>query len=176
MWKLNTSNQGKFDEFQNFFLHYGFHLENTQIDCAEIESNPIQVIAHKASMLVEFTLVEDTSLDIEGVEVGINIRWLLGKLSEYVNRRAIWKAFLAYRENNKVYIYTGEVKGTIVESRGKFGFGFDSCFLPEGSEKTLGEVKLNKYNARYLAVEAFMKGEIFTTAAPIYHWKGSWQG
>lgn len=175
MWKLNTSNRGKFAEFQKFFLSYGIPLENTDIDLKEIEADPIQVIAQKASSLGELTLVEDTCLEIDGIEVGINIRWLLENLSEYVNRKAIWKVFLAYREDDKVYIFKGEVKGIIVESRGKSGFGFDSFFLPEGSEKTLGEAKLDKYNARYLAVEAFIKREIFTVSAPICDWKGKWQ-
>ena len=49
---------------------------------------------------------------------------------------------------------TGELAGTIVFPRGDLGFGFDPCFLPQNSEKTLAEMSMdvrNRTNHRQLA-------------------------
>ena len=83
-WKLNTSNPGKLLEFQRLFAKHNVHLDSTSIDLKEVDSDPITVITHKASQLDEFTLTEDTSLAIEGAEVGVNVRWLLQHLQTYI--------------------------------------------------------------------------------------------
>lgn len=127
-WKLNTSNPGKFEEFKRLFAKYGCTLETTHFDLKEIDADPLQVIAHKASQLGDNILVEDTSLDIEGVSVGIHIRWLLEHLSEYAGRKAEWTVLLAFRRAHQIHIYKGTVSGTIVPSRGTTGFGFDPFF------------------------------------------------
>lgn len=174
-WKLNTSNPGKLKEFQRLFAKYSIDLFVTTVDLEEIESDPIQVMAHKASQLDEFILTEDTSLDIEGAEVGVNVRWLMNHLDQYAGRKAIWTVFLAYRRGDEVLIYKGEIKGVIVRSHGEGGFGFDPVFLPDGAKQTLAQSKTDEFNARALAVEALLKGEKFMTVKAIYHWEGPWQ-
>lgn len=175
IWKLNTSNQSKFEEFKRLFVKYGYTLEATHVDLPEIDADPIHVIAHKASQLGENILVEDTSLNIEGVSVGVNIRWLLGHLSQYEGHKANWTVLLAYRQGNQVIIYKGEVLGTIVSPKGKAGFGFDPVFLPEGSSQTLAESKRDSFNARAKAVEALVKGTVWTKHPIIEDWEGPWQ-
>jgi len=174
-WKLNTSNQGKLHEFQRLFSQYGVNLSNTNIDLDEVDADPVTVVAHKASQLDELILVEDTSLDIEGATVGVNIRWLIENLDEYIGNKAIWKVLLAYRSGDEIIIYKGEVRGTIVPSTGNGGFGFDAVFLPEGALDTLAQSKPDIFNARALAVQALMNKEIFTCAKAIYVWDGPWQ-
>lgn len=174
-WKINTSNPGKLQEFQRLFAKYGVTLWSTSIDLREIASNPLSVIAHKASQLAEFVLVEDSSLEIEGATVGIHVRWLLDHLSEYIGRKAVWTVLLAYRQGHEVMVYKGEVQGTIVQARGEQGFGFDSVFLPDGSTLTMAESKPDQFNARALAVDALMKNEILTIVKTIDHWEGAWQ-
>lgn len=174
-WKLNTSNPGKFEEFKRLFAQFGMSLEASHIDLEEIDANPIQVIAHKASQLPENIIVEDTSLDIEGTSIGINIRWLLDHLSEYAGRQAEWTVLLAFRQGKQVFIYKGSVLGTIVAPRGKQGFGFDPVFLPNGSTKTLAESKPDAFNARAIAVEALVKGKVWTQHPMIENWEGPWQ-
>ena len=39
MWKLNTSNQGKFEEFKRLFAHHGVELDTTHIDLKEIDAD-----------------------------------------------------------------------------------------------------------------------------------------
>jgi XTP/dITP diphosphohydrolase len=174
-WKLNTSNPGKFEEFERLFAKYGSILETSHVDLKEIEADPITVVAHKASQLGENIIVEDTSLDIEGASVGIHIRWLLDHLSEYTGRNAEWVVLLAFRQGDQIYIYKGSVSGIIVLPRGTKGFGFDPIFCPNGSTKTLAESKPDLYNARAKAIESLLKGDIWTQSPIIENWEGSWQ-
>lgn len=175
VWKLNTSNLGKFEEFERLFSQYGYELEASHIDLEEIDADPIQVIAHKASQLSEDTVVEDTSLDIEGADVGVNIRWLLDNLGQFVGKKAEWTVLLGFRRGEEVCIYKGSISGTIVVSTGGAGFGFDPVFLPTGATKTLAESKPDKFNARAKAVEALIKGEMYTIHPVIVDWNGPWQ-
>lgn len=175
IWKLNTSNPGKFEEFKRLFTQNGSDLEASNFDLEEIDADPIQVVAHKASQLAENIVVEDTSLDIEGASVGFNIRWLLDHLSEYKGRKAEWVVLLAVRQGNEVYIYKGSLAGTIVLPRGNGGFGFDPVFLPDGATKTLAESKPDMFNARAKAVVALIKGEIYSKHPLIEKWEGPWQ-
>lgn len=174
-WKLNTSNPGKFEEFKRLFAQNGSTLKGSHFDLEEIDADPIQVVAHKASQLAENIVVEDTSLDIEGASVGVNIRWLLDHLSEYKGCKAEWIALLAYRHENEVYIYRGSITGTIVSPRGNSGFGFDPVFLPDGATKTLAESKPDIFNARAKAVEALLQGKIYTKHPVMKKWEGPWQ-
>ncbi|PJD97960.1 MAG: hypothetical protein CK425_02195 [Parachlamydia sp.] len=174
-WKLNTSNQGKLEEFQKLFAQYGATLEATQVDLDEIEADPLQVVAHKASQLHERVLIDDTALDIEGAEVGIHVRWLLDHLPNLLNKKAYWHVFLAYRVGEQVFVYKGEVAGTIVASRGGGGFGFDPFFLPAGAQMTLAQSKPDQVNARALAVKALMCDQKFATVQALYDWEGPWQ-
>jgi XTP/dITP diphosphohydrolase len=174
-WRLNTSNKGKLEEFQKLFAKHNLDLSSTQIDLDEIDADPISVVAHKASQLDESVLIEDTSLEIEGASVGINVRWLLDHLNELVGRKAVWTVLLAYRQGDEVLIYKGEVHGTIVPARGDKGFGFDPVFLPDNATQTLAEAKPDEVNARALAVEALAKGNVFKKVKAIYKWDGPWQ-
>ncbi len=117
----------------------------------------------------------DTSLVIEGADIGVNVRWLIDRLPEYVGRKAIWEVLLAYRKEEQVYIYVGTIAGRIVPPEGTEGFGFDRFFMPEGAAKTLASDKSDQYNARALAVQALMDDEIFKIMPVIKEWGGSWQ-
>jgi XTP/dITP diphosphohydrolase len=174
-WKLNTSNLGKFEEFKRLFSQEGHSLEATHIDLEEIDSDPIKVIAHKASQLGENVIVEDTSLDIERASVGVNIRWLLDHLKNFVGKKAEWTVLLAFKQENTVFIYKGSISGTIVEPQGTTGFGFDPVFKPDGSTKTLAESKPDSVNARAKAVEALIKGDLYMKHPLIESWDGPWQ-
>lgn len=174
-WKLNTSHLGKYEEFKKIFANYGIFLEATHIDIKEIDADPILVVAHKASCFDEKVLVEDTLLDVEGVAVGIHVRWLLDHLSTCIGRRAAWITFLAYRKGDCVEIFRGSVQGTIVAPRGQGGFGFDPFFLPDGAVSTLAEAKSDLHNARVKAVEAMIQGNIWKTHPLVQEWKGPWQ-
>ncbi len=173
--KLNTSNQGKFEEFKRLFAKHGLTLIATHEDLPEIDADPVTVVAHKASSVPENVIIEDTSLDVEGAKVGINVRWLLDHLKDYAGKKATWTVLLAMHHNNTVVIYKGEVTGTIVQPEGQGGFGFDPVFLPDGCEHTLAEQKPDSVNARAKAVDALVKNQIYKQVPVIKEWHGRWQ-
>jgi XTP/dITP diphosphohydrolase len=174
-WVLNTSNQGKLNEFQALFAKQGASLSASGTDLKEIDADPISVVVHKASQIGEEIVVEDTSLDIEGADVGVNVRWLLDHLSTYAGRKAHWKVLLAYRKGADVYVYEGKVDGTIVLPQGEGGFGFDPVFLPDGESLTLAEAKPDRVNARAIAVTALLQDQPIAILPLITDWKGGWQ-
>ena len=55
----------------------------------------MSVAIHKASQLGEYVISEDTSLDIEGEQVGINVKWMMNELPKFVGKRAVWTVYLA---------------------------------------------------------------------------------
>jgi XTP/dITP diphosphohydrolase len=174
-WKLNTSNQGKLKEFRKIFGKYGADLHATTHDLKEVDADDLTVVIHKASQLDEHVIVDDTSLNVEGADVGVNVKWLIEHLGELIGKKACWNVLLAYREEDMVYIYQGEVMGTIVKAKGNSGFGFDPYFLPDGSKLTLAEYKPDNLNARALAVDALMSDVTLTIESTINDWKGPWQ-
>ena len=172
---LNTSNKGKLAEFQQLFSLHGISLRSTCLDLPEIAADPIKVLVHKASCLDDFSIVDDTSLEVEGTDIGINVRWLLNELANYLEKPAIWTVLLGYKKDGQIYVYEGHVNGRIVSPRGDGGFGFDPYFCPDGHSSTLAEAKPPEVNARALAVENFVKKKIYQIHQPIINWHGSWQ-
>ena len=141
----------------------------------EIVADPLLVAIHKASQLGEYVIIEDTSLDVEGEQVGVNVKWMMDSLSSFVGKRANWNVYLAVLMQGRVHVYRGQVGGTIVEPRGDSNFGFDPVFLPNGSDKTLAESKPDEVSARAKAVENFVKDIPFAIANPIFDWDGEYQ-
>jgi XTP/dITP diphosphohydrolase len=172
---INTSNPGKLHEFRRLFAKHGMALNATEIDLKEIKAEPVTVVVHKASQVGEHVIVDDSSLDIEGAEVGIDVKWVLHHLPEFAGRKAQWVVLLAYREGEWVYVFEGVIHGQIVPPRGKEGFGFDPVFLPDGAEFTLAQEKPEAVNARALAVDALFEGTYIAKKPPIVNWNGPWQ-
>ncbi len=173
--KINTSNPGKLKEYEHLFGRENIRLVSTNIDLDEIDADPLTVILHKASQLEEGVLVEDTSLEVEGTDIGVNIRWQLNDLERHLECKAAWILFLAYRRKDEVFVFKGEIRGKIVKPRQEKGFGFDPYFMPFGAEKTLAEDKPDAFNARAHAVKALIQEKPFSIQPAIYHWEGPWQ-
>jgi len=115
-------------------------------------------------------VVEDTSLCFNalGGLPGPYIKWFLGSigptglfkmLKGFDDHSATARATFAYTGNgdsDKIELFTGITKGTIVEPRGDSGFGWDSCFLPDGYDITYAEMsseEKNKISHRKRALE-----------------------
>ena len=174
-WVLNTGNKGKLREFVSLFAKHGASLVAREIDVKEIQADPVSVVVHKAGQAGEEVLVEDTSLEIEGENVGINVRWMLEHLFSFIGRKAVWRVLLAYLKNHTVYVYEGKTEGMIVSPRGEGGFGFDPVFLPHGSKQTLAEAKPLQVDARAKAVSALFEQKPLIALPSITDWKGPWQ-
>ena len=169
---LNTSNPNKLREFKRLGLS---GIKALRRDLPEPDADPLTVIRSKASQIGPNTIVEDTSLEVEGADVGVNVKWLLDNLDRYEGRKATFRVLLGILREGQVEVYEGRVEGTLVPPRGD-GFGFDPVFLPDGASKTLGEAKPDRYNARALAVRAFLRGRPARTLPPLDKWEGDWQG
>lgn len=106
---------------------------------------------------------EDTGLEVEalGGEPGVlsaryagenksaekNIEKLLLKMDVIQNRAARFKTIISLIIKGKEHTFEGICKGTIIAyTSGKLGFGYDPVFLPDGSSKTLAEMKMDEKN------------------------------
>ena len=76
-----------------------------------------------------------------------NVDKLLNKLESIEDRSAQFKTIISLMWNGEEYLFEGIIKGQIInEYRGTNGFGYDPVFVPEGSEKTFGEMQLAEKN------------------------------
>lgn len=148
-------------------------VKSTEHDIAEPNADVITVVRYKASQF-ENVLIDDTSLLVEGVEVGVNVRWLLSKLDEFVGKRAEFVCLLAICRSGQVEIFEGRQLGHIVAPRGD-SFGFNRYFLPDGATLTFGEAKPDHLNARYKAVKNFLAGHPLQVLPPLKEYVGAFQ-
>lgn len=156
-----TSNQNKIKEAQEIFGKDCL-VEGKEVDLDEIQSdNAIVVINHKIEqarniILDNLFLVEDTSLYL-GEEKSV------GPLVKFFPNDRIVKAFKGEVAEARCtiglsdgQIFTGVIRGKIVDSVGDNGFGWDSIFQPEGYSKTFAEmtpVEKNSVSMRKIAFE-----------------------
>jgi len=92
-----------------------------------------------------------------------NNRKLLQELTNIPdrNRTAQFKCVVGIVGPSLLEVVEGEVKGRIIhEIRGKTGFGYDPLFIPDGFNKTfgeLGEIEKNKISHRAIAFKKAKK-------------------
>lgn len=115
---------------------------------------------------------DDTGLEVDalGGEPGVfsaryageahnshdNMRKLLDRLGENINRKAHFRTVIALIQAGEVCCFEGRIDGTIAsEPSGIAGFGYDPVFVPDGfllSFAELGVEVKNKISHRALAV------------------------
>lgn len=103
----------------------------------------------------------------EGHDSEANIRKVLANLQGVENRKARFRTVIAfiYKDkktgNKTTKLIEGIVNGSIItEKRGEAGFGYDAIFVPEGYDKTFGELGMdikNSISHRARAVQQFAK-------------------
>jgi XTP/dITP diphosphohydrolase len=171
-YKINTSNKDKLAEFKKYL---GREVLSETLDLPEPDTDAIQVIVYKASQFNE-VLVDDTSLEIEGENIGINVKWMLDSLQNYIGKRASFRCLVGIHIADQVYVFEGKIPGTIVEKKlGPFGFGFLPYFKPDNAKQTLAEDLPDHLNARYFAVMDFLQNRPHQVCNPIFHWSGKFQ-
>lgn len=95
-----------------------------------------------------------------------NIDKLLGKLEGVENREAQFKTVISIILEGNRHTFDGICKGNIIMGRrGKLGFGYDSVFIPDGSEKTFAEMNMDEKNIFSHRKKAFEKMISFLTQA-----------
>ena len=116
---------------------------------------------------------DDTGLEIESLngEPGVysaryegnrsnstdNINLVLKKMKNSTNRNAQFRTIVTLYLKSKVYFFDGSIRGTISSQPiGKFGFGYDSIFIPEGYNLTFAQMTgddKNKISHRKKAIQ-----------------------
>ena len=159
-----TGNKAKAGDVQRIL---DFPIEIIELDLEEIQELDLEKVAlHKVSAAFERVktpvIIDDVGFYVHAWNnfPGPLIKWLLKagdgsaslmlKMLEGVSQRgATAKLVVAYHDGNKVHFFSGEVKGTIadtIRAGNNFGFGWDSIFIPEGFDKTFGEMTFEEKN------------------------------
>jgi non-canonical purine NTP pyrophosphatase (RdgB/HAM1 family) len=143
-------------------LHLGHPVKHLKLDLDEIQSLDVEeVVRHKAleaySKAQVPVLVEDVSYQYTalGKLPGPLFKWFLKELKvqglcklldHYDDRSAtVQVAFALTTDGKQVHTFLGEMKGMITsEPRGENGFGADSIFIPEGWNRTWGEMTVEE--------------------------------
>lgn len=180
IYSLVTSNENKLKEFKRFGLEE-ILIEKGK-DLKEVDSDPLTVILYKALEAGVNRIVEDTSLHIEGAEIGANIRWLTDSISSFKGKTATWEVLLGVNDGKTITVYQGISKGIITDKyKEPMGFGFDCYFVPDGSLETLYDLEStgekDLYSARKKAVELLNNGQSIhqVNIADIPVWVGKMQ-
>jgi adenylate kinase len=172
---INSSNEDKLDEYRKYLIDY--EVVSSAIETEEPDADSITIARYKTSQLPVGYVTDDVSLDVEGEDIGTNVKWHVKNkgLDKHIGKRAVFNCFIGVKsENDLIKIYKGSVPGKLVSPIGD-GFGFGPYFLPDGAKTTLGEIMSEPHNARYLAIQNLLANKIYTTEPMLTEWKGKFQ-
>lgn len=156
---LATSNRVKIHEYNL----YGLPYEGKAVpDEPEPYSSIEEIAAYKSFKAGPGAICEDTSLWIEGADVGVLVKYLEHDLSEYIGRRTSFIVALSANDGVLNRVFRAQVDGTIVENKFPDAYGFDGWFVPDGIDITLHEMDLlgkkDLVSARKKVVDKFNSG------------------
>ncbi len=175
---LITGNPGKAEEFRALIDIDELTFFHQSLDIPEIQSMELEEIGYKKTQSAmkyqekiapyDAVLTDDTGIFCQGLNglPGPFIKWFLDCLGasgfqdllrdKQTETKAVCLLSLGLTASNRIIQFKGEVDGKLVPERGSFGFGWDGVFLPDGKEKTYGEMPLIEKNIishRTLAVQ-----------------------
>lgn len=176
-----SNNKNKIREIQLLLPGFIQILSLEDINCFEdipetadtIEGNAILKANYVKEKFGYNCFADDTGLEVEALngEPGVysaryagqhkdandNMDKLLDNLKGKTNRSAQFKTVIALNLNGKQTLFTGIIKGKIIEEKiGTYGFGYDPIFVAEGYTKTFAELTIEEKSAishRGLAVQ-----------------------
>jgi XTP/dITP diphosphohydrolase len=162
-----SNNQNKIKEIQLLLPKSIQILSLEDIGCLDeipetadtIEGNAIQKANYITEKLGYNCFADDTGLEVQALngEPGVysaryageqkdandNMDKLLSNLKDKLNRAAQFKTVIALNLNGKQTLFTGIVKGKIIEEKiGTNGFGYDPIFVADGYDKTFAELTI----------------------------------
>lgn len=166
-----TGNPGKAKYLADYFH---MPIEHKNFDLPEIQSLSLrEVVEDKARRAFaeagKPVLIEDVSVVFNALQglPGPLIKWFdrtLGNegmcrlLDVYPDRGAVTEVQFAYCDGGDVHIFSGIVAGTIAkEPRGEGGFGWDRIFIPDGHDKTRGEMDEEEWHDSGMRKIALLK-------------------
>ncbi len=154
-----TGNKNKADLMSKYL---GVEIEHIKLDLTEIQSLDVEdVVTHKVkeaySQLKKPVVVEDTFVVYHalGKLPGPFIKFFLHELgtegicklvNNYPDKSATASVNFGYYDGKEVKIFSGVMKGIIApKPKGDRGFGWDPTFIPDGYDKTRGEMTEDEY-------------------------------
>jgi len=166
-----TNNQHKVDEIRSAlpdnFSIITLKEAGIDIDIPEPHDTLNENAAEKARTIFNLTKTncfsEDTGLEVYSLnnEPGVhsaryageeksfdkNIEKLLIKLGNSSDRSGRFRTVICLILEGKKYFFEGICEGEIIrERRGEQGFGYDSVFIPSGSDKTFAQMSIAEKN------------------------------
>jgi XTP/dITP diphosphohydrolase len=148
---------------------------------ANYEENALHKARHYAALTGVPALADDSGLEIEylGGKPGVRSARFGGETSSYrekneailalladvpaEKRRARFVCVVAYVDaRGDGYVVRAECEGRIAEAiRGSHGFGYDPIFIPDGFDRTFGELSADVKNRISHRAQALMKARAF---------------
>lgn len=174
-----TSNEAKFREAKALAEKFSIRIEWLRMEYEEPQGFELEEIAKRSAEILANRIkkpffIEDSGLFIEALKgfpgpyssyvfKTIGNEGILKLMAGVENRKAYFKAVIAYFDGSKIRTFDGVVDGEIaLEIRGEKGFGFDPIFLYDNRTfAEMGEEK-NLVSHRRRALEKFfssIKGE-----------------
>jgi XTP/dITP diphosphohydrolase len=169
-----TSNKGKVQEATEKLRPLGFSVVQKDLGYPEVQADSLEeVAAWGASHIQEgfhsTFILEDAGLFIDALQgfpgvyskyvfFTIGLAGILQLLEGVEKRQAVFQSVYAYsKPGKKPMIVIGECKGVIsMKKQGTYGFGYDPIFIPDGAQKTFGEMTIeekNQFSHRAKALE-----------------------
>ncbi len=182
---FSTNNAHKVQEIRNRAQDFINIISLQEAGIHETIPEPFDTLKENASAKSHFIFErlhkncfsEDTGLFVEALngEPGVhsaryagdtandsaNLEKLIRKMFGKENRQASFTTIISLIIKGKEYFFEGKCRGRIAEiANGDMGFGYDSVFIPDGSEKTFGEMNMdekNKFSHRRKAVDQLLE-------------------
>ncbi len=168
-----TTNKGKWKEFQEAIGNY--EIERVDMTYPEMQADSLQEVTryglhYLAKKIGGAFIIEDSGLFIHALNgfpgvfssyvfKSIGNKGILNLMEGIKERKAFFHSMIALYDE-KMHFFEGVCEGEIApEGRGKEGFGYDPIFIPEGGEKTFGEMETkekNEYSHRGKAIRKLL--------------------
>ena len=164
---IATGNQHKVQEMREILCPLGYDvlsaaecggMPDVQEDAGTFQGNACKKAIETAQALGRTVLADDSGLEVfslngepgvysaryagEGGNDGRNLAKLLGKMQGMTDRAARFVCVIAVASpEGLIGFAVGEVRGTIaLAPAGNGGFGYDPGFIPDGYNKTFGQL------------------------------------
>jgi XTP/dITP diphosphohydrolase len=169
-----TSNKGKVQEATEKLRSLGFLVVQKDLGYPEVQADSLEEVAiwgvsHVQKRFDSPFILEDAGLFIDALQgfpgvyskyvfFTIGLKGILQLLEGVEKREAVFRSVYAYCEpKKKPLIMIGECKGIIsTRKQGTRGFGYDPIFIPDGAQKTFGDMTVgekNRFSHRGRALE-----------------------
>jgi len=157
-----SRNPGKVPEVRAALRPYGLRVRWKRKEFTEPQAPRLEDVVRAKLRSVEgvpgYVLVEDSGLFIPSLNGFPGVysshfleTWGFGPMLELLRRRpraAYFRAVAGLRKGRNVWVFAGEVHGTIARRPvGRHGFGYDPIFIPEGWDRTFGQVPPERKDA-----------------------------